>query len=402
MLKFIYIVYNESFEDIMIIVIGDYITDKYTYGEVNRISPESPIPIFNEIYTEYRAGGAGNVDANLKSLGSDTVLYSDLVNPSIKTRYVCDNHIMFRSDDDNISSFNGPYSFDLSDTKYCIISDYGKGFVNNSQEIIDYCLSFGCIVIVDPKKSLKHYRNSSVIKLNKLEFEKYSEYDNYQEALDNYNIAALVITCGKDGVILVSKEGEIKIPAIHHAVSDVTGAGDVFVAAMTHFLNKEMSLYDACVKATRLASISVTKFGTYVLTEEDIKQTKTVFTNGCFDIIHRGHVDYLKKSRALGSKLIVGLNSDLSVKSNKGVFKPVNAQEDRKAILESLDCVDEVIIFDEPTPFELIKSIRPDIITKGGDYTMNDVIGKELAEVVIIPFLDGYSTTKILERASGK
>jgi D-beta-D-heptose 7-phosphate kinase/D-beta-D-heptose 1-phosphate adenosyltransferase len=163
-----------------------------------------------------------------------------------------------------------------------------------------------------------------------------------------------------------------------------------------------MSLYDACVKATRLASISVTKFGTYVLTEEDIKQTKTVFTNGCFDIIHRGHVDYLKKSRALGSKLIVGLNSDLSVKSNKGVFKPVNAQEDRKAILESLDCVDEVIIFDEPTPFELIKSIRPDIITKGGDYTMNDVIGKELAEVVIIPFLDGYSTTKILERASGK
>jgi D-beta-D-heptose 7-phosphate kinase/D-beta-D-heptose 1-phosphate adenosyltransferase len=402
MLKFIYIVYNESFEDIMIIVIGDYITDKYTYGEVNRISPESPIPIFNEIYTEYRAGGAGNVDANLKSLGSDTVLYSDLVNPSIKTRYVCDNHIMFRSDDDNISSFNGPYSFDLSDTKYCIISDYGKGFVNNSQEIIDYCLSFGCIVIVDPKKSLKHYRNSSIIKLNKLEFEKYSEYDNYQEALDNYNIAALVITCGKDGVILVSKEGEIKIPAIHHAVSDVTGAGDVFVAAMTHFLNKEMSLYDACVKATRLASISVTKFGTYVLTEEDIKQTKTVFTNGCFDIIHRGHVDYLKKSRALGSKLIVGLNSDLSVKSNKGVFKPVNAQEDRKAILESLDCVDEVIIFDEPTPFELIKSIRPDIITKGGDYKMNDVIGKELAEVVIIPFLDGYSTTKILERASGK
>ena len=402
MLKFIYIVYNECFEVVMIAVIGDYITDRYIYGEVNRISPESPIPIFNEIYTEYRAGGAGNVDANLKSLGSDTVLYSYLVNPSIKTRYVCDNHIMFRSDEDNISSFNGPYGFELSDTKYCIISDYGKGFVNNSQEIIDYCLSFGCIVIVDPKKSLKYYRNSSIIKLNKLEFEKYSEYDNYQEALDNYNIAALVITCGKDGVILVSKEGEIKIPAIHHAVSDVTGAGDVFVAAMTHFLNKEMSLYDACVKATRLASISVTKFGTYVLTEEDIKQTKTVFTNGCFDIIHRGHVDYLKKSRALGSKLIVGLNSDLSVKTNKGVFKPVNAQEDRKAILESLDCVDEVIIFDEPTPFELIKSIRPDIITKGGDYTMNNVIGKELAEVVIIPFLDGYSTTKILERASGK
>jgi len=395
-------VYNESFEDIMITVIGDYITDKYIYGEVSRISPESPIPIFNQIYTEYRAGGAGNVDANLKSLGNDTVLYSDLINPSIKTRYVCDNHIMFRSDDDKISKFNGPYNFDLSKSKYCIISDYGKGFVDNSQQIIDYCISFGCIVIVDPKKSLKYYRNASIIKLNKLEFERYSEYDNYQEALEKYNIAALVITCGKDGVILVSKEGEIKIETDNHQVSDVTGAGDVFVASMAHFLNKQYSLYDACVKATKLASISVTKFGTYVLTEEDIKQTKTVFTNGCFDIIHRGHVDYLKKSKVLGSKLIVGLNSDNSVKHNKGPLKPINTQEDRKAILESLDCVDEVIIFDDPTPFELIKSIKPDIITKGGDYTIEQVVGKELSEIVIIPFLDGYSTTKILERASDK
>ena len=386
----------------MITVIGDYITDRYIYGEVSRISPESPIPIFNQINKEYRAGGAGNVAANLRSLGNITHLYSNTDTISVKTRYVCDNHIMFRSDNDKISTFYGPYSFDLTNTKYCILSDYGKGVLKNSQEIIDYCISFGCIVIVDPKKSLKHYKNASIIKLNKQEFEKFSEYGDYYETIEKYNIAALVITCGKDGIILVSKEGERKIETTQHQVSDVTGAGDVFVASMTHFLNKEYSLYDACVKATKLASISVTKFGTYVLTEEDIKQTKTVFTNGCFDIIHRGHVDYLKKSKALGSKLIVGLNSDLSVKCNKGAFKPVNPQEDRKAILESLDCVDEVIIFDEPTPFELIKSIRPDIITKGGDYLVDQVIGKELAEVVIIPFLDGYSTTKILERASGK
>ena len=120
-----------------------------------------------------------------------------------------------------------------------------------------------------------------------------------------------------------------------------------------------------------------------------------VFTNGCFDILHRGHVEYLKQSRALGDKLVVGINSDDSVRQLKP-GRPINKQEDRKAVLEALRCVDEVIIFNELRPLELIKKVKPDIITKGGDYTVDRVSGNGIAKVVIIPFLSGYSSTGII------
>lgn len=125
----------------------------------------------------------------------------------------------------------------------------------------------------------------------------------------------------------------------------------------------------------------------------------TVFTNGCFDILHAGHVEYLQKSRELGTKLIVGLNSDSSIKKLKGASRPINRQEDRKKVLEALRCVDEVIIFDEDSPYELIKRLQPDILTKGGDYTPDKVRSRELVkELIIIPFKDGYSTTNIINR----
>ena len=126
-----------------------------------------------------------------------------------------------------------------------------------------------------------------------------------------------------------------------------------------------------------------------------------VFTNGCFDVLHRGHVEYLEKSRALGDKLIVGLNSDESVRALKP-GRPINTAEDRKAVLMALKWVDEVIIFDEPTPLQLIHRIKPDIITKGGDYTLEQVVGFTLVkQTVIIPFLDGYSSTRIINATQG-
>ena len=124
-----------------------------------------------------------------------------------------------------------------------------------------------------------------------------------------------------------------------------------------------------------------------------------VFTNGCFDVLHRGHVEYLEKSKALGDKLIVGLNSDASVRELKP-GRPINSQDDRMAVLLALRCVDEVIIFDEPTPFELIQRISPDIITKGGDYSPDQVVGVA-KQTVIIPFLDGYSSTRIINATQG-
>lgn len=124
-----------------------------------------------------------------------------------------------------------------------------------------------------------------------------------------------------------------------------------------------------------------------------------VFTNGCFDVLHRGHIEYLEKSKALGDKLIVGLNSDASVRELKP-DRPINNQDDRRAVLLALRCVDEVIIFDEPTPFELIQRISPDIITKGGDYSPDQVVGVA-KQTVIIPFLDGYSSTRIINATQG-
>ena len=127
---------------------------------------------------------------------------------------------------------------------------------------------------------------------------------------------------------------------------------------------------------------------------------KTVFTNGCFDIVHKGHLDLLSYCRSLGDRVIVGLNSDKSVKTLKGQNRPINSELDRKYLIESLVFVDEVIIFDEETPYLLIKSIKPDIIVKGGDYLPEDVVGNDIAQVKIFKYIDGYSTTKKIQDIS--
>lgn len=125
-----------------------------------------------------------------------------------------------------------------------------------------------------------------------------------------------------------------------------------------------------------------------------------VFTNGCFDILHVGHIEYLEQSKNLGHKLVVGLNSDESVRRLKGPNRPINNQVDRKRMLEALRCVDEVVIFEEDTPYNLITSLQPDIVTKGGDYLPENVVGYGLSKVVVLPYVDGKSTTRILSHAN--
>jgi rfaE bifunctional protein nucleotidyltransferase chain/domain len=123
---------------------------------------------------------------------------------------------------------------------------------------------------------------------------------------------------------------------------------------------------------------------------------KLVFTNGCFDILHRGHVDCLQKARMMGDYLMVGLNSDSSVRRLKGPTRPINSELDRKFVLEALSCVDEVVIFDEDTPYELIKKVMPDVIVKGGDYKASEVVGADLCKVIVVPMLNGYSSTGVI------
>jgi D-beta-D-heptose 7-phosphate kinase/D-beta-D-heptose 1-phosphate adenosyltransferase len=382
-------------------LIGDRITDIYIYGKMTRFSPESPIPIFDIISQEERDGGASNVNNNLLKLGANVHYYFDKVDYSIKKRYVCDNHIMFRCDEDKFSNIDPSCAevvFD-EEIKYVILSDYGKGFLKDPYRLVQRLKKEGKIVIVDPKKDLKHYKGANIVKMNEKEYSLYCPMGAYGRRY--YDIETFVVTMGGNGVKIINDEGETIISGHDIQVSDVTGAGDIFIAVMTYYLAKGKNIYNACELANKLASLSVGHFGTYTLTTKDILsvEKKIVFTNGCFDILHKGHIEYLRESKKLGDKLIIGLNSDASIKRLKGSSRPTNNEQDRKHVLEALEFVDEVIIFNEDTPYELIRRIQPDIITKGGDYkSKEEVVGHDLADVVIISYLEGYSTTKTLER----
>lgn len=381
-------------------LVGDHIIDTYVYGSVTRISPESPMPIFSQKRVEIKDGGAGNVYNNLKAFGVE-VDYRRAPDSecSVKTRYLADNFIMFRSDDDKKSQTYPDPVFD-QEVKVVVLSDYNKGVLDGVRSIVGTLVTHDKFVIVDPKRKLEHFAGVNIIKLNEKEFAEYSSTTCPIEGARRYTKTALIITRAEKSILVATPDGNLYEVenAANIQVKDVTGAGDVFTAALAFFVSSGNPLLTSVRKACELASLSVTKTGTYVLTENDINSVsdKLIFTNGCFDILHKGHIDYLKKSKALGSKLIVGLNSDASVKRLKGASRPINNQEDRKYLLESLQFVDEVIIFDEDTPYNLIKRIQPDIITKGGDYNKDNVVGKDIAEVVIIPHVHGYSTTNLI------
>ena len=222
----------------------------------------------------------------------------------------------------------------------------------------------------------------------------HSEYFKYN--FNNWK--ANIITTNAGETVTATIDGKkYTVPVQQVEVSDVTGAGDCFIAAFVYALTKKYS-YKKCLQMAISASTeSVKHQGTYILNKGDIEQTK-VFTNGCFDIVHRGHIEMLKASKKLGDWLVVGVNTDKSVKRLKGDNRPINNESNRKIMLESLDFVDEVILFDEDTPERLIKRVKPDIITKGGDYTVETVVGHELAEVVIIPTVEDYSTTNTITK----
>lgn len=374
-------------------VIGDIIIDKYIYGTSNRLSPEAPVPVVQHLYTKETIGGAGNLYENLKSLEVDVTLF-DFTNPRcIKTRVFCDGHYVTRIDDDHKT--NGSevlkqiQNIDFSEYEYVILSDYNKGVLDFSLEIIYYISKFGCKIIVDPKREFSNYNGAWLIKPNK------SEYEKFQFSDCNTNI----IVTDAGGAVNASIDGKAYIVTPEESeVSDVTGAGDCFLAAFVYGLTKQYN-YQTCLElAVKGATKSIKHTGTYVLKLEDVNE-KVIFTNGVFDILHKGHFELLKSAKSMGNKLIVGINSDNSVKRIKGPSRPINTEHSRKEQLLMLPWVDEVVIFDDDTPYELIKKIKPSLVVKGGDYTVETVVGNDLAPVYIVPTVEGYSTTKIIEKS---
>ena len=377
-----------------VLVIGDIIIDKYIYGSSSRLSPEAPVPVITYHRQIETLGGAGLVYENLRNLGVDVDLYDHNSERSIKTRIICDGHYITRIDEDKF--VNGTdvldqiINDDFSKYDFVILSDYNKGSLNESKKIIEYINQFGCKIIVDPKKNASYYKDAWLVKPN------HGEFDVFEFADWGGNI---IVTNSNNNVTALIDDKVYDIPVDTVDVSDVTGAGDCFLAAFVYSLVRGYD-YQKCLElAVKGSSESVKHRGTYILKVEDIEE-RIVFTNGVFDILHHGHLKLLSEAYSLGTRLVVGINSDASVKRLKGDNRPINNQIKRKNQLEILPWISEVFIFNEDTPYELIQKINPHLIVKGGDYTKEQVVGNDLAPVHIVPTLEGYSTTNIIKKSN--
>ena len=376
-----------------VLVFGDVIIDKYIYGTSERISPEAPVPVVKYQREVETLGGAGLVYENLKSLGVDVTLFETEQPRSVKTRVICDGHYITRIDDDKVADstavLRNVLRSDFSQWDYVILSDYNKGVLDESLRIIEHLNTFGCKVIVDPKEHATQYKGAWLVKPNNVEFTKFG-FNEWQGNIITTNAGENVVA-SIDGV-------DYNLPVAQVEVSDVTGAGDCFLAAFVYGLTKNYD-YTQCLElAIKGSKRAVQHVGTHILTHNDIEE-HVIFTNGVFDIMHTGHFNLLKEARSLGDKLVVGINSDASVKRLKGNDRPVNNIEKRVEQISILPWVDEVHVFEQDTPYELIKHIQPNLIVKGGDYTVETVVGHDLTDVHIIPTVDGYSTTQIIENS---
>ena len=325
-----------------------------------------------------------------------------------------------------------------------VLSDYAKGTCSDRfcQMVITQARAAHVPVLVDPKGSdWAKYRGCDLITPNVKEMCEAAGkvvpnvtpalVELAQQARETFDIRYVVVTRSEKGVTLVGKDDVITKAATAQEVFDVSGAGDTVASVLLAAISGKLSLADALELSNKAAGIVVSKVGTYPVHKEELlreiladsqpesfdyrpmtwdelaRLTRTwqqagetvVFTNGCFDILHAGHVQYLQQAAQLGDHLIIGVNTDDSVRRLKGQTRPFNHETDRARLLASLRDVDAVALFGEDTPTELIKKIRPDILVKGGDYKKEEVAGREYARTVeILPFKEGYSTTGLVEK----
>jgi len=418
----------------MIKVYGDIMLDRWIIGKANRISPEAPVPVLKETRQENRPGGAANLALNIASLEGTIGIFGaigddkegfkliecfskyenidcgftiDAKITTTKNRLVGQSgqHIMRW---DREEKYNGKASFSrlknsVQPGDIVCISDYNKGTI--TKDTVKELISKDCIVLVDPKQSPEYYQDAFLVKPNMKEYKSwfgtYSKSSAF-EKIKEYGWKWLVVTDGAKGIYVHNHKGEFahfKEPV--KEVADVTGAGDTVLAVIAYYLQTTQDVFLGAEKACYAAARAVEHRGVHVVTHEDLKR-EIIFTNGVFDILHTGHLKLLEFAKSKGEKLVVGINSDASTKRLKGNDRPLNNQDKRKEQLETLPWVDEVVIFDEDTPIDLIKKVKPSIIVKGGDYSIHTVVGNGLADVVIFPTVEGHSTTKIVERIHDK
>ncbi|MCX7101556.1 MAG: bifunctional D-glycero-beta-D-manno-heptose-7-phosphate kinase/D-glycero-beta-D-manno-heptose 1-phosphate adenylyltransferase HldE [Methylobacter sp.] len=331
----------------------------------------------------------------------------------------------------------------LPENETVVFSDYGKGTLANVSEYILEAKQVGLKILVDPKGvDYQRYAQADLITPNISELQAVvgayeSEADlieKGQALLERYQIPTLLLTRGEAGMTLVQDNQVHSLPAQAKDVFDVTGAGDTVIAVMALCVALEMELQDAMYLANLAGGIVVGKLGTStvsmqeltramhgdrdsrygIVSEDELAQLmvganaqRVIMTNGCFDLLHAGHVTYLQQAKSLGARLVVAVNSDASVRQLKGETRPINGLQERMTVLAALACVDWVVSFEEETPQRLYCRLLPDVIVKGGDYTEEQVAGgdcviKAGGEVKILQFVDGQSTTAMIKKARGQ
>ncbi len=363
----------------------------------------------------------------------------------VKSRVIASNHQVVRYDKETKEDIKKEYEekifkylkANIEKIDIFLLSDYAKGVLTESltQKIIDLANKYNKKLIIDPKNNFSKYKNAYMIKPNKKELSLATgiEIKSKEDLIKagwklkkELNLKYLLVTLSEEGMALFGEEF-IQIPTLAREVYDVTGAGDTVLASLGFYLSKKDNLIEAMHFANAAAAVVVGKVGSATASLDEImeierkldnsvdykiidfervedlmkslKNKKIVFTNGCFDILHIGHVKYLQKAKTLGDVLIVGVNSNESVKRLKGEDRPINDEYDRAYLLASLEVVDYVVIFKEDTPYELIKKIKPDVLVKGKDYEGKEVVGSDIAkEVKLIDFVDGKSTTNIIKK----
>lgn len=468
-----------------LLVVGDVMLDKYIFGDVDRISPEAPVPVVRATYESQQPGGAGNVAMNLARLGAQTevigftggdenerrlaeglrangivphFIVSDGFPTISKQRILGGRQQMLRVDNERLgarrqSDYDRLIEVVLAQLPRChavVLSDYAKGVLTPEvcQKIIHAARELGIPVLVDPKSSdFSRYRGATTICPNLRELsaaahvdpqDLISLLDAAQVMITALDVKFLTATLSDKGIALVLAGSRFIAPAVARQVFDVSGAGDTVIAVLALCIASGLNPETAVELANVAAGIVVGKVGTVpvekhellaalsqeisvhaedkVISREELVTRRAqwrangeliVFTNGCFDLLHVGHIALLEQARRFGDRLIVAINSDTSVSGLKGPSRPIVGENERARVLAGLAVVDAIVIFDEPTPLELIVACQPDVIVKGGDYNLDTVVGaREVqawgGQVKIVPIVKGFSTTRLIEKRNGQ
>ncbi len=473
----------EALSGARVLCVGDLMLDRYVHGEVERISPEAPIPVLRVMGESAMLGGAGNMVRNLAALGGRvrfiavvgddapagqiralldehegveaTLVVDSSRQTSVKTRLLAGTQQMMRADRETTEPVGRRIAGEildaatraLPDCAVVVLSDYGKGVLGAdvAGAVIAAARSAGKPVVVDPKGAdYSRYRGASLLTPNRRELGEAArmpvgDEDEIAAAaralMAECGVESVLVTRSRDGMTLVTADGEVThLEAEARDVFDVSGAGDTVVATLAAALSVEADLPSAAALANVAAGIVVGKVGTAVAYADDVisalhrqelssaeakvmalgstldridlwrrSELKVGFTNGCFDLLHPGHVSLLSKARQACDRLVVGLNNDASARRLKGADRPIQPEAARAAVLASLATVDLVVIFSEDTPLDLIEAIRPDVLVKGADYALDAVVGADLVQgyggrVLLVDLEPGHSTTATIAR----